>query len=204
MNITTDQAHTPHYAAGYLFQQVKPRLAMCTHVAYDEELVPEIVAGIRTHWDGLFQFGAPDVVVVNVTRDAIWTRMAAFAEAAMTAQPSPGEAVELFGLGPTQTEVVFPKPRHTVLDVMESFMREQEIDPRKYYPPDVYREPITVVPDDLKIDVIQMLEAKLKQKYPDAKTPMEAIDMARREVQQKLKEIDAMEAQIRQRGPETK
>jgi hypothetical protein len=41
-------------------------------VSYDEEFVPEMVAGLRTHWDGLFQFGAPDGVVVNVTKDAIW------------------------------------------------------------------------------------------------------------------------------------
>ena len=42
---------------------------MVTHMSYDEELVPEIVAGIRYHYNGLFQFGAPDVVVVNVNKD---------------------------------------------------------------------------------------------------------------------------------------
>ncbi len=30
--------------------------------------------GIRVHYSGLFQFGAPDVVVVNITKDAVWTR----------------------------------------------------------------------------------------------------------------------------------
>ncbi len=79
---TIDGGHTPHYATGYMFQQVQPRLAMATHVTYDDELVPEMVAGIRTHWDGLFQFGAPDVVVVNVTKKAIWTRKAALPESA--------------------------------------------------------------------------------------------------------------------------
>ena len=68
---TIDGDHTPHYATGYMFQQVQPRLAMATHLAYDSELVPEMVAGIRTHYNGLFQFGAPDVVVVNVTKKAI-------------------------------------------------------------------------------------------------------------------------------------
>ena len=38
-------------------------------MSYDEELIPEITAGIRAHYGGLFQFGAPDVVVVNVTKD---------------------------------------------------------------------------------------------------------------------------------------
>ena len=66
-----------HYAVGYMFNKIQPRLAMVTHTSYDEELVPEITAGIRHHYNGLFQFGAPDVVVVNVTKDAIWTRKAA-------------------------------------------------------------------------------------------------------------------------------
>jgi ribonuclease Z len=56
---TIDQAHSVHYAVGYMFDKIQPRLAMVTHTSYDEELVPEIVAGIRHHYDGLFQFGAP-------------------------------------------------------------------------------------------------------------------------------------------------
>ena len=89
-NNTIDTAHTVHYAVGYLTKQVNPRLAMVTHTAYDEDLLPEILAGIRVHWDGLFQFGAPDGVVVNVTKDAIWTPgNAALPEAAGPARPSP-------------------------------------------------------------------------------------------------------------------
>jgi hypothetical protein len=38
-----------------MFEQIQPRLAMVTHVSFDEELVPEIVAGIRHHYHGLFQ-----------------------------------------------------------------------------------------------------------------------------------------------------
>ena len=68
-NDTVDIAHTVHYAVGYLTKQINPRLAMVTHTAYDEDLLPEILAGMRVHWDGLFQFGAPDGVVVNVTKD---------------------------------------------------------------------------------------------------------------------------------------
>ena len=49
-NTTIDQAHTPHYAVGYMFNKIQPRLAMVTHTAYDEELIPEIVAGIRVHY----------------------------------------------------------------------------------------------------------------------------------------------------------
>lgn len=42
---TIDVCHTPHYATGYMFQQVQPRIAMVTHPQYDEAMVPEMVAG---------------------------------------------------------------------------------------------------------------------------------------------------------------
>ncbi len=77
MNNVIDRSHTVHYAVGYLMDQVQPRVAMVTHMNYDEDLIPEILAGIRTHYKGFVQLGAPDVVVVNVQKDAIWTRMAA-------------------------------------------------------------------------------------------------------------------------------
>ena len=50
VNTTIDQAHSPHYAIGYMFNRIKPRLAMVTHLSYDEEMIPEIVAGIRVHY----------------------------------------------------------------------------------------------------------------------------------------------------------
>ena len=82
-----------------MFNEIKPRLAMVTHLSYDEELIPEIIAGIRVHYSGLFQFGAPDVVVVNVTKSAVWTRQAALPEAGNMARPSPN-AIGLFDLSP--------------------------------------------------------------------------------------------------------
>ena len=111
LTATIDVAHTVHYATGYMFKQVQPRLAMATHLGYDEEMVPEMVAGIRTHWDGLFQFGAPDGVMVNVTKKAIWTRRAALPESTNFARPSAKEAIELFDLSLTKTTVDFPNPR---------------------------------------------------------------------------------------------
>ncbi len=172
-NVTIDQAHTPHYAAGYMFAQVQPRLAMCTHLTYDEAEVPEMIAGIRTHWEGLFQFGAPDVVVVNVTKDAIWTRKAALPDSAMPAMPSAAEAAALFDLKPPmQMKVRFPNPRHTVADIKEPFVREQEFDPTAYYPADVFLAPHTAFPDDFKIVVLKMagtqIAAKAKVMIRDA------------------------------------
>jgi hypothetical protein len=135
-----------------MFNQVRPRLAMATHVQYEEELIPEIVAGIRVHWDGLFQFGAPDGVVVNVTRDAIWTRKAVIPEFGNFANLSPRETVELYDLSPTKTEIVFPNAVHPWTDLVEQATRDLEIDPKKYYPADVYRKPNGVLPDGIKVD----------------------------------------------------
>ena len=43
---------------------------MVTHFSNDETLVNEMIAGVRTHWDGLFALGV-DVTVVDVTKDAV-------------------------------------------------------------------------------------------------------------------------------------
>ena len=163
-NVTIDQAHTPHYATGYLINRVQPRLGMVTHMSYDEVEIPEMIAGIRTHWKGMFAFGAPDVVVVNVTKEAIWTRKAALPDSAMPRQPSPAEAIALFDLSPTQTDVRFPNPRHGIKDIQEPFVRDQEISPELYYPRDVYRKPNTVFPANFKIDVKKLAMEKVKKK----------------------------------------
>jgi ribonuclease BN (tRNA processing enzyme) len=158
---TIDAAHTVHYATGYMFKQVQPRLAMATHLAYDEELVPEMVAGVRTHWDGLFQFGAPDGVVVNVTKKAIWTRRAALPESTNFARPSKSDAMELFDISLTHTTVDFPNPRHVYSDLEGPVPRNLEYDANLYYPPDVYRKPDGFFPKNFKIDIKQMLRDKI-------------------------------------------
>ena len=137
---------------------------MATHLAYDEELVPEMVAGVRTHWDGLFQFGAPDGVIVNVTKKAIWTRKAALPESTNFCRPSAKEAMELFDLSPTKTAVEFPNARHLMTDIESPFPRTLEYDPKLYYPPDVYRKPDPVCPNNFKIDIRKMVREKVMQK----------------------------------------
>lgn len=166
---TVDAAHTVHYATGYMFQQVQPRLAMATHLSYDEEFVPEMVAGIRTHYDGLFQFGAPDGVVVNVTKKAIWTRKAALADSTNFARPSTKEAMELFGLSLTKTTIDFPNPTHAYMDIEGPAPRDQEYDARLYYPPDVYRKPNGVWPANFQIDLKKMAGEKIEAKLEEMK-----------------------------------
>ena len=174
-----------HYAVGYMFNKIQPRLAMVTHTSYDEELVPEIVAGIRHHYHGLFQFGAPDVVVVNVTKDAVWTRKALIPDAANMARPSPREAFYLFDLSPTDLEVNFPNPRQTTADILDEAVRSREIDPRQYYPPDLYREPQPNFPKDFTIDVrelaakrVRHMQEKLAAKQDQLQKVIDAMEQA--------------------------
>lgn len=125
-NYTIDTHHTPHYAAGYLIKQVNPRLGMITHVEYEDDLLNEVSAGIRAHWDGLFLYGAPDVMVVNVTKDAIWGRMAAMPGLTGANVPHPKELLGL-GDGPLPDEVLIPQPRIPREDQQEQYTRDNEI-----------------------------------------------------------------------------
>ena len=153
---------------------------------------------------GLFEFGAPDVVVVNVTKETIWTRKAAFPDPSAMARLSPSQAAELYGLGPGQTDVSFPKPATTLYDIQEQFVRDQEFDPKLYYPEGLYRKPDPVFPPGARISMAEMAAANLRQKYPDAKTPLEAIEMARKDMERKAQagkmQLDAMEAMLRQQA----
>ena len=114
-NSTIDIVHTDHYATGYMIDQVKPRMGMVTHMAFDRDLVSECLAGIRQHWKGLFCFGAPDGVVVNVTKDAIWTRDWAVSDSANMRSPksfAPSEFRSMFG-GEIPTAFRVPTPRYS-------------------------------------------------------------------------------------------
>ena len=57
---TIDAAHNPGYAAGYLFNKVKPRMAMTTHMGYDDYSNAELLSEIRYHYkDGPFILARP-------------------------------------------------------------------------------------------------------------------------------------------------
>ena len=123
---TIDGWHNPAYAAGYLYNEVKPRLAMATHVSYDEYVMPELVAEVRHHWKGPFQFGAPDMVVVNMTKDKIWVRDGVVPKYPNMAPPQ-------FDVS-TSGGLIMPLPPTTRRDVQSQFIRDAEIPPQKYYP----------------------------------------------------------------------
>ncbi len=162
-NFIIDTHHTPHYAAGYLFKEVNPRIGMVCHLEYEPDLVNEVSAGIRAHWQGLFAYGAPDVVVLNVTKDAVWVRDAVLPELGTVARASkPQEILEIFGKDgkmPAIIEIPDPKrPRETQQD---AYLREIEIDPAVYTPPDVARD-LILKWKSMKIDVEQMKKARLR------------------------------------------
>ena len=159
-NYTIDTHHTPHYATGYLINEVNPRVGMVTHFPFEEDLVGEAIAGIREHWKGLFLWGAPDGVVVNVTKDAVWSRKAAIPES--TGQNPPPFA-QMLG-EPLPDAFPVPQPRIPREEQQEQYTRDNEIDPRKYLPEDVYRDPLIKLDDPMTLDIKAMAGGAKKKK----------------------------------------
>ena len=129
-NSTIDIVHTDHYATGYMIKHVNPRLGMVTHMAFDRDLVSESLAGIRQHWDGLFCFGAPDGVVVNVTKDAVWTRDWAVSDSANmkgTRSFTPSELRAMLGGDEMPTTFRVPTPRYSKHDLLSKEVQAIEI-----------------------------------------------------------------------------
>ena len=144
-NSTIDLVHTDHYATGYMIKQVNPRMGMVTHMAFDRDLVSESMAGIRQHWDGLFCFGAPDGVVVNVTKDAVWTRDWAVSDSANmkgTRSFSPSELRAMFGGDEMPTTFRVPTPRYSKDDLVSAEIQATEIAGQVFTPADVQRHTI--------------------------------------------------------------
>jgi len=76
-------------------------------------------------WKGPFHFGAPDGIVVNMTKDAIWVR-----EGILPDYPNSRAPQFNFDNG----QLVVPYPPTSREEIQEPFVRENEIDPEKYYP----------------------------------------------------------------------
>ena len=76
--------------------------------------------------------------------------------------PHPRQLLNL-GDGPLPDEVRVPSPKILREEQQEQYTRDIEIDPKKYYPEDVYREPLTKLPEDLsfsKEDLEAMIAAR--------------------------------------------
>jgi ribonuclease Z len=159
LQYTVDTYHTPYYAAGYLMKQVNPRVGMITHCELNDALKVEAAAQIRAHWPGLFLWGAPDVAVVNVTKDAIWQRFAVRPESASMSPPDPRDVAAATGQ-PVPKKVTLPNPRLPREKQQQQFLRDMEIDPHLYYPDDADRELTQHWPKDgFTIDVQEMIDS---------------------------------------------
>ena len=159
-NFTIDTHHTTHYAVGKMIAEVNPRIGMVTHFQDDEDVIAETIAGVRTHWNGLFQLGV-DVAVVNITKDAVWYRKAVLPDKS-GAVPPMRELMQMAKRAGKELpkEFVFPEPRRTREEQQEQATRDNEIDPKEYTPPDVQREQIMSWPKGYKVDVEAMLGNK--------------------------------------------
>ena len=155
---TIDSWHTMYYAAGYLFKQVQPRIAMIVHYeSGGPALEAESVAEVRANWQGLFQFGGPDIQVVNICKDYVWSREAAIPEGAAVSPLDPRWLVK----GPLPDKMPLPNPKMPREEQQEQFLRDMEIDPHKYYPADVERPPFQKWPKEgFALEPKKMLKAR--------------------------------------------
>jgi ribonuclease Z len=150
---TLDNFHTTHYAAGYLANLIRPRLAMASHLSFDRELIGEMMAGVRMHYNGMFAFGI-DHTVVNVTKDHIWIREASLPETTNTARATPEWLIQ------NQFDGKMPEPRmarNPFLPIQEQFVRDQEIDPALFTPRDQMRQWAHPLPPEFPMNPANVL-----------------------------------------------
>jgi ribonuclease Z len=152
---TIDTHHTPAYAAGYVANMIQPRMFMTTHMSYDPYVAEETVAEVREHWKGPYHFGAPDGIVVNVTKEQIWVREGILPEFPNAKSPQ-------FDF--TNGQLVVPHPPTSREEIQEPFVREQQIDPDLYYPKGYKPELLEDWPVDSDLVVpLEVLPENLKQ-----------------------------------------
>lgn len=152
---TIDTHHTPGYAAGYLASKIKPRMFLVTHVPFDPYLNEEGTVEIRHHWKGPFHYGAPDGIVVNVTKDSVWVR-----EGILPDYPNSRAPQFNFANG----QLVVPHPPTSREKIQEPFVRDMEIDPKEYYPKGYMPKLLQhwPVPNDLVVPIDQLPAAMNK------------------------------------------
>ena len=97
------------------------------------------------------------------------------------ARPSPRDAIGLFDLSPTNLEVDSRIPGIRSPTCRSRAVRDREIDPKQYYPPDMYREPQPDFPNGFKIDVREIaatkarhIQAKLAEKQAQLQQVVDA------------------------------
>lgn len=78
--------HTPPDACGKIFDMIQPRHAVAYHTFTDFDIAPDTIAAIREAYDGDLTL-AQDMLVWNITKDAIRVREVVGAENPLPAEP---------------------------------------------------------------------------------------------------------------------
>lgn len=141
---TIDTHHNPAYAAGYLYNQVKPRYALGTHTSNDEYYNQETIAEVREHWKGPFNLGF-DGTVVNLTKDKVWLREGVLPDFPTNTPPQMHGQIERNG------GLIIPVPTNKREDIQNQYIRDMEYDPSLYYPKGYKPELMTEWPTDKPI-----------------------------------------------------
>ena len=132
---------------------------MTTHMTFDPWINEETVAEVRHHWDGPYHFGAPDGIVVNVTADQIWVR-----EGILPDFPNQRAPQQDF----TNGQLIVPMPPTDRTQIQEPFVREQQINPNKYYPKGYKPQLLEEWPADADIVApVEALPENLRQSMGD-------------------------------------
>lgn len=162
---TLDNFHTSHYAFGYLANIVQPRLAVATHLSYDRELVGEMIAGVRSHYDGMFAFGL-DHTVINVTKDRLWIREAALPETTNTARATPEWLLANQFDGKMPENVVVKNP---FMANQEQSVRDLEFEPELFTPADQVRQWAHPLPAEFPMQTSMMITGAPPEAGPTSK-----------------------------------
>lgn len=165
---TLDTHHTPMYAGGLLMKEIAPRIAMCCHMEFDDVTMMESLAEVRVHYDGLFVYGGPDVMVANVTKDAVWCRKALLPDHVGVNMPTLEQMARVYGWDPERMprSLELPRPRLPREEQQEQQTRDSEVDPKEYYPADILpmRPIINKWPaEGVRIDFEAMAKARQQQ-----------------------------------------
>lgn len=105
------------------------------------------------HYEGLFAFGL-DNVVVNVTKDRIWVRDAALPDATGVARAEVQWMIERNFVGDPPGQLTVANPAATP---QEQSVRDLEIDPARFTPPDQMRPWARTAAAEFTIDPAQMI-----------------------------------------------
>ena len=155
-NYTVDIHHTLAYATGYLIKQVNPRVGMVTHLAFDNDTLNEQQRRRSRPLGRAFPVwrAGRGGRQRDQGRDLAPRRRCCRDSRASPCRIPP----LLFGdpLPIATGKGVVPQPRLPREQQQEQLTRDLEIDPQKYYPPDVYREPLTKLPNPQQVDLIEM------------------------------------------------